>query len=71
MLELDPGMMIWTWFTFLIVLFILYKVALKPILSAITLREESVRKDIEVAREQRDAAEELLTKHQHLLEQAE
>ena len=71
MLELDFGMMAWTWITFAVVLFILYKVALKPILSAIENREESVKDDLDTAKRQRDETEELLNKHQMMISEAE
>jgi F-type H+-transporting ATPase subunit b len=71
MLNLDPGMMIWTWVTFLIVLGILSKLALKPMLTAISNREDQIRGDIENAEKLRDEAEELLNKHKELMASAE
>ena len=71
MLNLEPGMIIWTWITFFFVLIILSKVALKPMLSAIKNREDGIRKDLEEARKQREEAEALLQKHQELLAGAE
>ncbi len=71
MLELDPGMMIWTWITFFVVLIILYKVALKPILSTIQNREESMRSDLDEAEKQRSEAEALLEKHKEMIAGAE
>lgn len=71
MLDLDPGMMAWTWITFAIVFFILYKLALKPIIAAIEQREKSVKDDLESAQKQRDEAAELLERHQKLIATAE
>lgn len=71
MLELDPGMMIWTWITFFVVLIILYKVALKPILTTIQNREESMRNDLDEAEKQRSEAESLLEKHKEMIAGAE
>ncbi len=71
MLDLDPGMILWTWITFFVVLGILYKIALKPILASIDNREQSIRDDIEQAQKQRDEAEALLARHQEMLDQAE
>lgn len=71
MLDIDPGMIIWTWITFGIVLIILSKVALKPILSSITNREESIRNDIEEAQKQRDEAANLLDQHKKMMANAE
>jgi len=71
MLDIDPGMIIWTWITFFVVLAILYKIALKPILATIDNREKSIRDDIEQAQKQRDDAEALLAKHKELMDSAE
>ncbi len=71
MLNLDPGMIIWTWITFLIVLVILHKVALKPILSAIDNREKTIREDLEQAQKQREEAQQLLEKHKEMMASAE
>lgn len=71
MLDIDPGMIIWTWITFGIVLIILSKVALKPILSSIDNREKSIRNDIEKAQKQRDDAETLLDQHKKMMASAE
>ena len=71
MLDLDPGMMIWTWITFFIVLGLLSKLALKPMLNAINNREDQIRGDIDNAKKQRDEAEELLNQHKTLMSNAE
>jgi len=71
MLNLDPGMIIWTWITFFVVLGLLYKVALKPMLAAITEREDSIRTDLDEARRQRDEAQALLDKHKKMLAEAD
>lgn len=70
-LELDPGMMIWTWITFIIFAFILHKTALKPLLTSITNREDTVRNDIEEAKKAREEAEELLITHKKMIAQAD
>ena len=71
MLDLDPGMMIWTWIAFFFVLGILSKLALKPMLSAINNREDQIRGDLDNAKKQRDEAEEMLNKHKELMANAE
>ena len=71
MLDIDPGMIIWTWITFGIVLIILSKLALKPILTAIDNREQAIRGDIEEAQKQRDEAAAMLDKHKQLMDSAE
>ncbi len=71
MLELDPGMMIWTWITFFIVITILYKVALKPMLAAIQNREKAIHDDLQKAASQREDAEKLLAEHKKMMADAE
>ncbi len=71
MLELNPGMMAWTWITFFLLLVILYRTALKPLLSSLTDREEGIRNDIDEAKKQRDEAEELLSKHKRMIAEAD
>ena len=71
MLDIDPGMILWTWITFGIVLVLLSKLALKPILAAIENRESSIRSDIEKAQQQRDEAEALIAQHKEKMEAAE
>ncbi len=55
-LDVDPQMVAWTWVTFAIVAFVLYKVAWKPILAALDAREERIRTALDDAER---AAEEL------------
>ncbi len=71
MLNLDPGMMIWTWITFLVVLAVLSKVALKPILATIENREKAIREDLEQAHKQREEAQQLLEQHRKMMAEAE
>ena len=70
MLELDPGLMIWAWVTFFVLLLILYKVAWKPILSVIDNREKSIKDSIEEAENSRQEAEQLLIKHKEMIDSA-
>lgn len=71
MLQLDPGMMVWAWLTFFVFMFILFKTALKPLLTSIANREDSVRSDIEEAKKQREESEELLIKHKKMIAEAD
>ncbi|MCD6375912.1 MAG: F0F1 ATP synthase subunit B [Caldisericaceae bacterium] len=71
MLNLDPGMMIWTWITFLVVLAVLSKVALKPILATIENREKAIHEDLEQAQKQREEAQHLLEQHRKMMAEAE
>jgi len=71
MLELNPGMMAWTWITFFLLLVILYKTALKPLLSSLTDREEGIRNDIDEAKKQHEEAKALLIKHKKMIAEAD
>ena len=71
MLSLDPGVMIWAWITFVVLLFLLYKIAWKPILSAIDNREKLIQDSIEQAEKAKKESEELLEKHEKLIRNAE
>jgi F-type H+-transporting ATPase subunit b len=58
--DVKPGLIIWTWITFIIVLFILRKFAWGPLLSAVDSREKSITNAIESAKRERAEAEKLL-----------
>ena len=53
-MTISPMMMGLTWVTFILVTFILYKVAWKPILAALDKREETIRKAQEDAAQIRE-----------------
>lgn len=71
MLNLDPGMMIWAWITFLVLLGVLYKVAWKPILATIDKREQTIQGSLDSAKLAQEEAEQLLLKHQELIHSAD
>lgn len=71
MLDLDPGMIFWTWVTFFVVFLLLYKLALKPMLTAISNRENGIKENIDNAKQQREEAESLLQEHRELMEKAD
>lgn len=71
MLNLDPGMMIWGWVTFIVLLILLYKVAWKPILSTIDKRENTIQDSLDSAKNAQEEAEKLLSKHQEMIKSAE
>jgi len=60
MLNLDPGMMIWAWITFLALLGLLYKFAWKPILSTIEKREQTIQDSLDKAAKANEEAQVLL-----------
>lgn len=58
--DVKPGLIIWTWVTFLIVLFVLRRVAWGPLLASVEGREKSIVNAIESAKRERAEAEKLL-----------
>ena len=70
LLRLDPGMAIWTWIVFFLVLFVLYRFAWKPILRLLEEREARIRKSLEDAEEARRLLEETINRQKDVLEQA-
>ena len=60
MLQLEPGMIIWTWVTFLVLLAVLYKVAWKPLVKIIEDRENAIEENLRNAQQDREHSETLL-----------
>ncbi|MBE0644580.1 MAG: F0F1 ATP synthase subunit B [Bacteroidetes bacterium] len=71
LLALEPGMLIWTFITFTLLLWILKKLAWKPLLGALENRETKIREDIQRAEDARTDAERLLAEHRKLLQNSE
>jgi F-type H+-transporting ATPase subunit b len=71
MLDLNPGLIIWTAITFLILLFLLRKIAWKPLLNALQSREEKIQSSLERAEKAKEEAERLLEENRTNLQGAE
>jgi F-type H+-transporting ATPase subunit b len=71
MLEINSGLILWTILTFIIVLIILRKAAWKPLLGALSAREESIRASLRDAENARGEAARLLEENRRQLAQAE
>jgi F-type H+-transporting ATPase subunit b len=71
MLNPNPGLIIWTIITFVLLLIILKKFAWKPLLESLHKREETVRSSIERAENAKQEAERLLEENRKQLERAE
>jgi F-type H+-transporting ATPase subunit b len=71
MLELNPGLIFWTIVTFIAVLAILSRVAWKPLMHALTSREEQIRTSLQQAEEAHAEAKKLLEENKRQLAQAE
>lgn len=66
----NPGLVVWTWLVFFIMLIVLYKFAWKPILSALDEREEKIRKSIEDADRVEQEVKQIAEKNAELLGKA-
>jgi F-type H+-transporting ATPase subunit b len=71
LLDVNPGLMIWTVITFIILLFILKRVAWKPILTALDKRENDIKESLAQAEKARDEAKQILEENQANLAKAE
>ena len=71
MLDINPGLIIWTVVAFVLVLVVLRSAAWKPRLAALAAREESIRASLRQAEEARAAAQKLLEENRKQLLQAE
>lgn len=71
MLEINPGLIFWTIVTFIAVMAVLSKVAWKPLLHALTSREEQIRTALQQAEEAQVEAKKLLEENKRQLAQAE
>jgi F-type H+-transporting ATPase subunit b len=70
LIQVTPGLMIWTIVAFLITLFVLKRFAFGPIQKMIDERRERIRRSIEEADEARAEARRLLEEHKALIGQA-
>lgn len=68
--EINPGLVIWTIVTFVLLLVVLGKFAWGPILSMVEEREKGIRESLEAADKQRAEAQRMIEEHQEALEEA-
>jgi F-type H+-transporting ATPase subunit b len=71
MLDINPGLILWTIITFLLVLMILRATAWKPVLTALAAREEKIRSSIQDAQDAQQQARVLLEENRKQLALAE
>jgi F-type H+-transporting ATPase subunit b len=71
MLDINPGLIIWTIITFIIVVLILRAAAWKPLLAALTAREEQIRSSLQHAEQAQQEAQRLLEENRQQLAAAE
>jgi F-type H+-transporting ATPase subunit b len=66
-LSIQPGSVLWTIITFLVVVWIIGKFGWKPILSGLKAREDAIRTDLETAKAEREKAAAMLAEYQSAL----
>ena len=71
MLDINPGLILWTIITFILVLAILRKAAWKPLLGALAAREEKIRVSLKQAEEAQQQAQRLLDENKRQMAHAE
>ena len=71
LLKIEPGLIIWTFITFGLLLFILKKAAWKPLLDSLAKREERIHSDLQRTEQARVEAEALVAEHKKLMQTAE
>ena len=70
LVQLDPGLYIWTIVVFLILLALLGKFAWRPLLEALEQRQESIRRSLDDAAKAKQELERLQTESQRILAEA-
>ena len=70
LVQVEPGLAIWTILTFLALLFLLARYAWRPLLRALDARQETIRKSLEDAQQARQAAEDANKNSEQILKQA-
>lgn len=63
MLAINPGLIIWTFIIFLLLLFVLAKTAWKPLLASLKTREQAIADSLSRAEEARADAERLIAEN--------
>jgi F-type H+-transporting ATPase subunit b len=70
LVQVDPGLFIWTIVTFLVLLALLAKFAWRPLLQALAEREEAIRKSLAEAEQARQELERLNQESEAIVRQA-
>lgn len=69
MFEAEPGLILWTWLCFGILLALLSKFAYKPIVAMLESRADSIREELDASEKARKDAEALLVQYQAQLDE--
>lgn len=70
LLSINPGLMIWTLIIFFTLMFILTKIAYKPLLTAVKKREQALEDAIEGAKRDREEAQKAMEEQRRLIGEA-
>ncbi len=70
LVQLDPGLFVWTILTFLLLLFVLAKFAWKPLLKMLNDREELIRSSLEDAEKAKEKLERLNAEGETIINRA-
>ncbi len=71
LIDVNPGLIFWTAITFILLLLILKKLAWKPILSALSQREDAIKDSLEKAEKAKEEAQKILQENQASIVKAE
>ena len=71
LLDVNPGLIIWTLVTFLLLLVLLKKVAWKPILTALDNRQKGIEDSLKRAEKAKEEAQKILDENRASLSKAE
>jgi F-type H+-transporting ATPase subunit b len=71
LLQPDTGLMVWTFVTFLVLVWVLGKFAWKPLLQALNQRESGIRRAVEDAQAARQSAEQMKQQYEKELAEAQ
>lgn len=69
LISLNPGLLIWTVFNFLIFLFLILKFGLKPMMNALKAREDSIANNLKGAQDANEKAQTMLNESQAKLKE--
>ena len=70
LVKIDPGLIVWTVVTFVVLLLILRWKAWGPIVVALEKRERTIRESIDAAKREREEAQRLVVEHRQTIDQA-
>ncbi len=70
LLKFDTGLMVWTWITFFVVLFILGWKAWRPMIRALERREDFIRESLQEAEEARKEADKVAKEYEEMVAKA-